>query len=58
MGFRNHKDPLYYDSKANDRVFIPEVDMKVRLYIYIYPYKQITNPYVCVDSDRRTKVDS
>lgn len=24
MIFRNYKDPLYYDSKANDKVFVPE----------------------------------
>lgn len=24
MVFRNYKDPLYYDSKANDKIFVPE----------------------------------
>ena len=23
MKFRNHKDPLYYDAGANDRIFVP-----------------------------------
>jgi len=23
MKFRNHKDPLYYDAKANDKIFVP-----------------------------------
>ena len=25
MKFRNHQDPLYYDPKANDKVFVPVV---------------------------------
>ena len=24
MVFRNYKDPLYYDQKANDKIFVPE----------------------------------
>lgn len=41
MGFRNHKDPLYYDSKANNRVFIPDVNVDVStiLIIYVYEYR-------------------
>lgn len=23
MKFRNHRDPLYYDKHANDRIFVP-----------------------------------
>lgn len=23
MKFRNHKDPLYYDADANDKIFVP-----------------------------------
>lgn len=34
MGFRNHKDPLYYDSKTSDRVFIPDVVMSVIIYLF------------------------
>lgn len=23
MKFRNYQDPLYYDAKANDKIFVP-----------------------------------
>ena len=26
MMFRNHMDPLYYDSKANAKIFVPQID--------------------------------
>ena len=25
MKFRNHKDPLYYDADANDKIFVPSI---------------------------------
>jgi len=27
MMFRDHNDPLYYDAKANDKIFVPVKDM-------------------------------
>ena len=26
MKFRDHTDPLYYDPKANDKIFVPAID--------------------------------
>ena len=31
MMFRDHKDPLYYDAKANDKVFVPVKGMVSKL---------------------------
>jgi hypothetical protein len=25
MMFRHHKDPSYYDPKANDKIFVPDI---------------------------------
>lgn len=27
MMFRDHNDPLYYDAKANDKIFVPVKDL-------------------------------
>ena len=29
MMFRNHMDPDYYDPKANDKIFVPDVPQNV-----------------------------
>jgi hypothetical protein len=29
MMFRHHKDPSYYDPRANDKIFVPDVSDKV-----------------------------
>ena len=26
MKFRHHQDPLYYDPKVNDKIFVPTID--------------------------------
>lgn len=26
MRFRHYQDPLYYDPKANDKIFVPMID--------------------------------
>ena len=32
MKYRNYRDPLYYDPKANDKIFVP-VQYEVSIYI-------------------------
>jgi hypothetical protein len=29
MKFRNFQDPLFYDPKANDRIFVPTINVSV-----------------------------
>ena len=35
MKFRNHLDPLYYDSAANKLVFVPTINVRHSLTMFI-----------------------
>jgi len=42
MKFRNHKDPLYYDAQANDRIFVPFHVVRIYLNTIFYVCRKKT----------------
>ena len=45
MKFRNHQDPLYYDPKSNDKIFVPVIQevCVIKLYTVVLP-----STFLCV----------